>query len=295
MQDAINQFLDSEWLERQLSENTLAAYRRDLSQFFVWLQNEKQSWRDLTRDRLLHFLAHLNQSNQSSRSQARKLSAIRGFFRYALREKWIDTDPTALVASPKLPRHIPQVLSEAEVERLVQTIIGTDPLVIRDRTMMELLYATGLRITELLTLTIAQVNVRQGVIRVTGKGSKERLVPMGEQAEQWFLRYLNEARKILIQTKDSDIVFLNPHTGRALTRQAFWYRVKYWALRAEIQKPLSPHGLRHAFATHLVNHGADLRVVQLLLGHESLSTTQIYTAVAQARLKNLHEQHHPRG
>jgi len=291
MQDAINQFLDSEWLERQLSENTLAAYRRDLVQFFDWINVQKSHWQSLPADFILGFLAHLNESKQSSRSQARKLSALRSFFRHAVREKWVETDPTAHVLSPKLPRTLPHVLSEKEIDLLLQHMSLPTPLCIRDRTMVELLYATGLRISELVSLTLPQINLRQGVIRVSGKGSKERLVPLGEQAEMWLMRYLSEVRR----PSQSEVVFLSPNTEKALTRQAFWHRIKYWAFQAGIEKPLSPHGLRHAFATHLVNHGADLRVVQLLLGHESLSTTQIYTAVAQCRLKQLHEKHHPRG
>jgi integrase/recombinase XerD len=218
---------------------------------------------------------------------------LRGFYRYQVRENRLSVDPVALIESPNLGRPLPKSLTENDVERLLQAPLTDEAVGLRDRTMLEVLYACGLRVTELVSLTLPQVNLRQGVVRVTGKGGKDRLVPMGEVAAQWLTRYMNEARPLLLRAQ-SDVLF--PSTrGQQMTRQTFWHRIKHWATVAGIDKPLSPHTLRHAFATHLINHGADLRVVQLLLGHSDLSTTQIYTHVAQERMKSLHAEHHPRG
>jgi integrase/recombinase XerD len=230
----------------------------------------------------------------SRRSTARFLSCARGFYRYQLRENVLQYDPTATVESPKLVAAPPKTLSEADVEALLAAPDVEDAIGLRDRAMIEVLYASGLRVSELVTLTISQVNLRQGVVRIMGKGSKERLVPMGEEALSWLQRYLRESRPLLLKEKPAEVLFPSKR-AQMMTRQTFWHRLKYWTQVAGIQKDLSPHTLRHAFATHLLNHGADLRVVQLLLGHSDLSTTQIYTHVAKQRLKDLHGIHHPRG
>ena len=291
----IEQFLDAIWMERGLSENTLAAYRNDLHGFASWLASQQQS--DLTavgREEVQTYLAQRVAAKASPRSTARLLSTLRRFYAWLRRENRISEDPTALIEAPKLGRPLPKTLTEMEVEALLaapdtQTILG-----LRDRTMLEVLYASGLRVSELVNLTIMQLNLQQGVIRVTGKGNKERLVPLGDEALSWLQHYIKEGRLALLNGQACNALFVTQRR-EAMTRQAFWYMIKRHAQSAGIGKSLSPHTLRHAFATHLLNHGADLRVVQMLLGHSDLSTTQIYTHVARARLKDLHAQHHPRG
>lgn len=290
----LEQYLDAIWMEKGLSENTLGSYRRDLEAFALWLVERGSGLMSLDAVAVYDYLAHRHKKSYSSRSTARFLSCVRGFYRYQIREGRLSENPLALVDNPKLPRSLPKSLTESDVERLLLAPDLEDPVGFRDRTMFEVLYACGLRVTELVGLTMAQVNLRQGVVRVMGKGSKERLVPLGEEAVDWLTRYLREARPVLLHNVPSEVLF--PSTrARQMTRQTFWHRIKHWALVAGIDKPLSPHTLRHAFATHLLNHGADLRVVQLLLGHSDLSTTQIYTHVAQARMQEQHSLHHPRG
>ena len=290
----IEQYLDSVWMERGLSENTLASYRRDLMQYAGWLQARGQCLIGAGKEELQRHLAWRFAERVKASSTARLLSSLRGFYRYLVREKLIEADPTLLIESPKKGRSLPKTLTESDVESLLQAPDIGDPVELRDRAMLELLYATGLRVTELVTLQGSQVNLRQGVIRVMGKGSKERLVPLGEEAIGWVLQYIRDGRPQLISDPASEVLFPS-RRGQQMTRQTFWHRIKRYALVAGIDKPLSPHVLRHAFATHLLNHGADLRVVQMLLGHSDLSTTQIYTHVAQHRLQSLHSKHHPRG
>lgn len=287
----IEQFQQSLWLEKGLSDNTLAAYKRDLAGF------AKSIDKPLTTVSHIDIQSHLAERFQkqlSSRSTARFLSCLRGFYQYLLRENKITQNPTKSIDNPNLGRPLPKSITEDEVERLLQAPETDEPIGLRDRAMLEVIYASGLRVTELVELKISEVNLRQGLVRVFGKGGKERLVPLGEEALKWLERYLKGSRGEILNHKSSDIVFPSKR-GQAMTRQTFWHRVKHWAQVAGISKPLSPHTLRHAFATHLLNHGADLRVVQLLLGHSDLSTTQIYTHIAQARLQDLHSQHHPRG
>ncbi|MBF7143153.1 MULTISPECIES: site-specific tyrosine recombinase XerD [Pseudomonas] len=290
----IDQFLDALWLEKGLSENSRSAYRSDLAHFNGWLAERGVDLKTAGRDVLLDYLAWRVDEAFKPRSTARFLSGARGFYRYLLREAIIPVDPTLLVELPNLGKPLPKSLSEADVEALLAAPDLGEALGQRDRAMLEVLYACGLRVTELVSLTLDQVNLRQGVVRVMGKGSKERLVPMGEEAITWLERYLRNGRAELLNGRPSDVVFPSQR-GDMMTRQTFWHRIKHHAMRAGIQKALSPHTLRHAFATHLLNHGADLRSVQLLLGHADLSTTQIYTHVAKARLQELHARHHPRG
>jgi integrase/recombinase XerD len=291
----IERYIDAMWMEKGLSDNTLSAYRRDLRQFNDWLvASRKSSVLRADRSALQAYLGARLRQGQSPRSTARFMSCVRGFYRYLLREGRITVDPTLDVDSPKLGRPLPKSLSEVEVDRLLQAPDLDQALEFRDRTMLELLYACGLRVTELTSLQLVQVSMNQGVVRVFGKGSKERLVPMGEEALDWLQRYMAGPRGELLKGIPSDVVFPS-RRGREMTRQTFWYRIKIYAQRAGIRKDLSPHTLRHAFATHLLNHGADLRVVQMLLGHSDLSTTQIYTHVAKQRLQELHARHHPRG
>jgi len=290
----IDQFLDAIWMERGLSENTLSSYRRDLVQYGMWLQARASGLLSAGREELQQHLAWRYAERLKASSTARLLSTLRGFYRYLVREKLIDTDPTLLVDSPKRGRALPKTLTESDVERLLQAPDLSDAVECRDRAMLEVLYATGLRVSELVSLHSSQVNLRQGVIRVMGKGSKERLVPLGDEAIHCVLQYMRDARPLLLKDASSEVLFPS-RRGQQMTRQTFWHRVKHYALVSGLDKPLSPHVLRHAFATHLLNHGADLRVVQMLLGHSDLSTTQIYTHVAQHRLQSLHSKHHPRG
>ncbi|UVL62732.1 site-specific tyrosine recombinase XerD [Pseudomonas sp. B21-012] len=290
----IDQFLDALWLEKGLADNTRDSYRSDLALFNGWLTEQGVELPNAGRELILDHLAWRLEQGYKPRSTARFLSGVRGFYRYLLREKLIGIDPTLQVEMPQLGRPLPKSLSEADVEALLQAPDLSEPIGQRDRAMLEVLYACGLRVTELVSLTLDQVNLRQGVLRVMGKGSKERLVPMGEEAVVWIERYLRDGRNELLGGRPSDVLFPSLR-GEQMTRQTFWHRIKHQALVAGIDKSLSPHTLRHAFATHLLNHGADLRVVQMLLGHSDLSTTQIYTHVARARLQELHARHHPRG
>jgi len=288
-------FIDAIWMERGLSENTLNAYRADLSGLAKWLYTQYQlDLLQVSRSQILEYLTCRVNQGIKSRSTARLLSSIKRFYQYCVREQLIKTDPSDRIDAPKLGRSLPKFLSESEVEALLDSPDLKDPLGVRDRTMLELLYATGLRVSELVALKIDQINLRQGVVRVLGKGNKERLVPLGEEAQSWLEQYLSDARHQITPAAASDYVFTTRRQS-AMTRQAFWYLVKRYANKVGIKKHLTPHTLRHCFATHLLNHGADLRVVQMLLGHSDLSTTQIYTHVARERLRSLHAAHHPRG
>lgn len=292
--DLIEQFLDALWIERNLAENTVASYRLDLMSLAGWLQHNATNLLRVDAVDLQGFLAERIEGGYKATSSARLLSAMRRLFQYLYREKLREDDPSALLASPKLPQRLPKDLSEAQIDRLLQAPSVEEPLELRDKAMLELLYATGLRVTELVSLTLNNVSLRQGVVRVIGKGDKERLVPLGEEAVHWLEQYLEYGRPWLLNGQTLDILFPSSR-ARQMTRQTFWHRIKHYATLAGIDsEKLSPHVLRHAFATHLLNHGADLRVVQMLLGHSDLSTTQIYTHVATERLRQLHQQHHPR-
>ena len=293
-QIVVRQYLDHVWAEKGLSPLTIAAYRSDLEAFGHWAESSRVDPIKATSADIQSYLAHRYSAGHSPRSTSRHLSCIRGFYRWLARERMIDKNPTELIESMKLGRALPKTLSEQDVETLLDEPRVDIPLELRDKAMLELLYATGLRVSELTGLTLTQVNLRQGVVRTFGKGSKERLVPVGESALDWLQQYLRESRPNLIAAGAGDILFPS-RRGRPMTRQTFWHRVVLYTNRAGISQAVSPHVLRHAFATHLLNHGADLRVVQLLLGHSDLSTTQIYTHVARERMKSLHAQHHPRG
>jgi integrase/recombinase XerD len=293
--DLVEGFTDALWLERGLSANTLAAYRSDLTAFLRWLAAERGRGACATeRLDVLDYLAVLSQQGRKPRSTARLLSCLRQFYGHLLRVGQISEDPSARVAAPRLGRPLPKTLSEREVELLLGAPDTEDPRGHRDRTMLEVLYASGLRVSELVTLRPQAVNLNQGVVRITGKGDKERLVPLGEEATGWLDAYQRGTRAVILGVRRSEYLFPTSRSD-CMTRQAFWLLIKRYAVEAGILKPLSPHTLRHAFATHLLNHGADLRVVQMLLGHSDLSTTQIYTHVARERLKQLHARHHPRG
>ena len=295
MQAQIDEFLDALWSERGLSENTLAAYGRDLKAFCLWLSKHNIKLLQTKTTDIQAYIAFKAKEKCKASTLSRILSSLRRFFRYQLRENRIDEDPTALIESPKLGRALPGSLSESQVDELLDAPNINDPIGLRDRAMLELLYATGLRVTELVSLEQAQLSLQQGVVRVVGKGNKERLVPMGDEAVIWLTKYKEDARPDLMNGKGISPHLFVTKRGSNMTRQAFWYLIKRYALQIGISKKISPHTLRHAFATHLLNHGADLRVVQLLLGHSDLSTTQIYTHVAKARLQSLHQEHHPRG
>jgi len=292
----IERFLDDLWSEQHLSDNTLAAYRNDLTGFVRWLSESAAglSLLKVQRENIQAYLAARTDQACQPRSLARCLSSLRRFYAYLRRSKLMQEDPTALLDSPKIGRPLPKSLSEVEIEALLQVPDVQTTLGLRDRTMLEVLYACGLRVSELVGLESGQVNLRQGVLRVTGKGNKQRLVPMGEEAQSWLERYMQEARPQLLKGQPGEVLFPS-NRCQQMTRQTFWHAIKRHAKKAGIQSALSPHTLRHAFATHLLNHGADLRVVQMLLGHSDLSTTQIYTHIAQARLQWLHAEHHPRG
>jgi integrase/recombinase XerD len=292
---AINAFLDAVWAESGLSRQTLDSYRRDLEGIARWREGAGGGLPAADRAVLFDYLAWRSRSGYSPRSNARLLSALRAFFAHRVRSGARADDPTALLDPPKLPRSLPKALGESQVNALLDAPDATSPLGLRDRAMLELMYACGLRVSELVNLPATAVNLRQGVLRVTGKGSKERLVPLGEEAQHWLERYLADARPQLAGKRALAPLFLNTD-GEAPTRQQFWQLVKRYAGVAGIDPArISPHGLRHSFATHLLNHGADLRALQMLLGHSSLSTTQIYTLVAREQLKKLHARHHPRG
>jgi integrase/recombinase XerD len=293
----LDEFTDTLWLEDGLSRNTLASYRNDLWQLGEWLAKQSQGARSLieaTHADLLAFLANRVSSLAKASTTSRELSSMKRFYRFLLRQGKIRLDPSLNIDSPKLPRYLPESLTETEVEALLSAPDIVQPLGLRDRAMLEMLYATGLRVSELVSLKVTQIGSDMGVVRVMGKGSKERLVPLGEEALYWINDYVKKARPALLGNKATDKLFVTARSD-SMTRQTFWYLIKRHAQQAGIIRSLSPHTLRHAFATHLLNHGADLRVVQLLLGHADISTTQIYTHVARERLKQLHAKHHPRG
>ncbi|MAB62415.1 MAG: site-specific tyrosine recombinase XerD [Pseudoalteromonas sp.] len=283
-------FLDTLYLEQGVSENTLAAYRSDLEKFCQFLKDKDLL--AVRSDDIEAYLAYRVDLGLKSRSTARSISALKRFYQYFVREKAIADSPMVNIAQPKAGQSLPKTLSEAEVEALLAAPDIDDPMGLRDKAMLELLYATGLRVTELVGLRMEQINLRQAVVFVKGKGNKERLVPLGEEAMYWLEQFLKVGRSQMIKHA-TDFVFPSKR-GIGMTRQTFWHRIKHYAILASVESPLSPHTLRHAFATHLLNHGADLRVVQMMLGHSDLSTTQIYTHVANERLKSVHEQHHPR-
>jgi integrase/recombinase XerD len=294
----IENFVEAMWLEKGLSENTLSAYRSDLTKFAFFLAKQSEQVEvpqliNFEQDVLNQYLATRYDSGLSERSTSRFLSSLRSLCQYMLRQKIRSDDPVSLLKNPKLPQLLPKTLTEAQVIDLLNAPNAEDPIQLRDKAMLEVLYATGLRVTELVSLRLDQLSLQQGVVRVTGKGNKERLVPLGEEAVEWVSVFLKLARGALLKS-ESDIVFPSKR-GVAMTRQTFWHRIKLYSQIANIQSDLSPHTLRHAFATHLLNHGADLRVVQMLLGHSDLSTTQIYTHVATERLQKLVAEHHPRG
>ena len=290
----IDGFIDRLWMERGLSQNTLSSYRSDIVGFARWLQQRHSTLTEAKRSHLQSYLAERIANSAKPRSTARLLSSLRRLFRFMCREGMREDDPSSLVESPKLGRSLPKSLSESDIEALLNAPDGSTLLGSRDRAMLELMYASGLRVSEIVGLSMDQVSLQRGLLRLIGKGDKERLVPMGEEAQDRLEQYLKHARPDLLKQKQSNAVFITAR-GQAMTRQAFWYMIKRSAKKAAISFELSPHTLRHSFATHLLNHGADLRVVQMLLGHSDLSTTQIYTHVARERLKQLHAAHHPRG
>jgi len=291
----LDEFCDALWLEDGLSRNTLESYRRDLRLFSAWLSTERgKALLQAQRMDLLGYLAFKFQRKARPRSAARLLSSLKRFYRFLLRENRIQADPSLQVDSPKLPRSLPKILTEEDVDALLAAPNVETPLGLRDRSMLETLYASGLRVSELVAMKLAQLSQDMGVVRVVGKGSKERLVPVGEEALTWIRRYMDDARAEILAGRRTDALFITSR-GASMTRQAFWYLIRRYAALAGIRSGISPHTLRHAFATHLLNHGADLRVVQMLLGHADISTTQIYTHVARERLKQLHAKHHPRG
>lgn len=293
----LDEFSDALWLEDGLARNTLDSYRNDLQLFGEWLRKHNHGdgvLTEATHSDLLEFLASRVSAKMKASTTSRELSSLKRFYRFLLRQGKIASDPSLNIETPKLQRHLPDSLSEKEVELLLSAPDLGLPLGLRDRAMLEVLYASGLRVSELINLRYSQVSMDMGVLRVMGKGRKERLAPLGEESLEWLSRYTKEARTALLNGIVTDTIFVTTR-GAAMTRQAFWYLIKRYAQQVGITKQLSPHTLRHAFATHLLNHGADLRVVQLLLGHADISTTQIYTHIARERLKQLHANHHPRG
>jgi integrase/recombinase XerD len=295
---ATDAFIDALWLEEGLSKNTLAAYRRDLTLYARWLAEKSRGLNDTAELDLQSYFAHRHTPGSKATSANRRLTVFKRYFRWALREQQIRTDPTLKLQSAKQALRVPKTLTEAQVEALLAAPDTSNALGIRDRTMLELMYASGLRVSELVDLRVFNVSLNDNVLRVLGKGAKERLVPFGEVAAQWLRQYLGAPRQELLagkQTQDLFVTVRGPTAGSAMSRVMFWMLVKKYALAAGIRSPLSPHTLRHAFATHLLNHGADLRAVQILLGHADISTTTIYTHVARERLAQLHAAHHPRG
>jgi integrase/recombinase XerD len=296
-QEAIDQFCDACWLEDGLSKNSLSAYRRDLTLFANWLEFDSEGTKSIYQVIEADLTAYMASKRDDKASTAnRRLTVFKRFYRYALRQHLVEQDPCLKLRAAKQAQRFPKVLSEEQITTLLNTPDTGEALGLRDRTMLELMYASGLRVSEIVSLKTVALGLNEGVVRVVnGKGGKERLVPFGAEAGEWLRRYLQEARHVLLEGKTCQEVFVGRHTGSGLTRQAFWSIIKRYAQLADIKVALSPHTLRHAFATHLLNHGADLRVVQLLLGHADISTTQIYTHVARERLKSIHAQHHPRG
>ncbi len=291
----LDAFIDNIWIEKGLSQNTLDSYRSDLEQFSSWLEKNNLSYIKTSKKEILSYLSFLFQKGLGSKTVARKLSSLKSFFRYLVFKSIIPNDPSSEVETPKLLKSIPKSISEKEVEALLAAPDEKTDIGLRDKTMIETLYSCGLRISELTHLELLNLNLRQGVIRVIGKGQKERLVPMGDQLIGLLELYISSSRKNLLNKRHSDFLFLSTR-GQRMTRQSFWHRIKHYCLASGFEPDkISPHVLRHAFATHLLNNGADLRVVQLLLGHSDLNTTQIYTEVARQRLKRLHTEHHPRG
>ncbi len=293
-EELVDKFLDAIWMERGLSQNTLGAYRADLMTLGRSLATGNKSIDQADKADLLGFIADRVESGAKPRSTARQLSSFRRFYRYIMREGLRDTDPTADIEMPRIGRSLPKTLTEDEVDALLNAPNTDEPLGHRDRAMLELLYATGLRVSELINLQQSQINFNQGVLRIVGKGDRERLIPLGDESQRWLRDFINGPRMEILLERQTDFLFPT-RRGDRMTRQAFWHIIKRYAEKAGIRRKLSPHSLRHAFATHLLNRGADLRVVQLLLGHSDLSTTQIYTHVARERLKELHGEHHPRG
>lgn len=291
---SIDKFIDAIWMERGLSKNTLGAYRADLIALARWLPTIDANIESATKADLLAFIAHRVDNGAKPRSTARQLSSFRRYFRYMIREKLIDVDPTNDIEMPRIGRSLPKSLTEKEVEELLAAPVIEDPLGHRDRAMLELLYATGVRVSELINLKLSQINLNQGVLRIVGKGDRERLIPLGAESQRWLRDFIEGPRVEILLERQTDYVFPT-RRGDRMTRQAFWHIIKRYANKAGVGNKMSPHTLRHAFATHLLNNGADLRVVQLLLGHSDLSTTQIYTHVARERMKELHSLHHPRG
>jgi integrase/recombinase XerD len=292
---AIDQFIDSLWAQKGLAELTLSAYQQDLTQFSRWLAPRNRPLSVAQQADVQQFLGERFERGSSARSNARLLSTLKQFYRHLVRLGERQDNPTALVSAPRIHRSLPQAMNERDVEKLLQAPDLESDFGMRDRSMLELMYSSGLRVSELVGLQLNQVNTRLGLVRLVGKGSKERVVPVGEEALHWLQRYLQQARPALqVKSAINDALFLSSR-GTAITRQAFWQNIKKHLLTAGVKTVFSPHSLRHAFATHLLNHGADLRTVQMLLGHSSLSTTQIYTHIAQTRLQSIHAQHHPRG
>ncbi len=293
-EELVDRFLDAIWMERGLSKNTLGAYRADLMTLGRGLSEIDKTIEQANKSDLLDFIAKRVESGAKPRSTARQLSSFRRFFRYIMREGMRGSDPTADIEMPRIGRSLPKSLSEDEVDALLNAPNTDEPLGHRDRAMLELLYATGLRVSELINLRQSQVNFNQGVLRIVGKGDRERLIPLGEESQRWLLEFIDGPRMEILLERQTDYLFPT-RRGDRMTRQAFWHIIKRYAEKAGVRQKMSPHSLRHAFATHLLNRGADLRVVQMLLGHSDLSTTQIYTHVARERLKELHGEHHPRG
>jgi len=291
----MDEFIAYLTLSEGLSANTISAYQRDLKLFQRWInEQEKIAVETASQADIEDFLFWLVREGRKEKSNARLLSTLKRFYQWATSHEHFDVDPTVLIKGPKLPKSIPKVLTEQQVEKLLFAPDEYTPLGIRDRAILELMYASGLRVSELVSLPFEQVNLSAGLVQVTGKGNKERIVPIGEVAIEWIEKYIVESRPALVKNKWVDTLFVS-RLGRSMTRQTLWHRIKNLAFDAGIHVELSPHTLRHAFATHLINHGADLRTVQLLLGHSDLSTTQIYTHVAKERLHKIHQQHHPRG
>lgn len=293
-QALIDQFIENQWLERGLSDNTLKSYRYDLKQFCNWLDSQNNDLIHVSHGDLQTYLAFRYQQQLKSSSTSRMLSCLRKFYAFLSKTHQITDNPMTLIENPKLQRGLPKSISEQQIDLLLQAPDTNDAIGLRDRAMLETLYASGLRVSELVGLTFSQVSLNQGLTRIMGKGSKERLTPLGEEAVFWIQEYINKARPELLGRQVSDYLFLS-RRGSNMTRQTFWYRLKAMAKQSGIASNITPHTLRHAFATHLLNHGADLRAVQMLLGHSDLSTTQIYTHIAQHRLSELHKKHHPRG
>lgn len=293
--DSIDKFIDTIWSEKGLSKLTLEAYQRDLKLFSIWLETEEKILTEVSQTSILSYLAFKVEKKSTARSNARLLSTLKQFYRYLVRTGQRSDNPTELISAPKINKLLPDTLSELEMENLLDSPDVKTDYGVRDRCMLELMYSSGLRVSELVSLEMSQINHNLGLVRLTGKGNKERVIPVGEEALDWLKKYIRSSRPMLIKEQVTTNALFLSSRGSAITRQAFWQHIKKYLINAGIKSSYSPHSLRHAFATHLLNHGADLRTVQMLLGHSDLSTTQIYTHIAQARLQALHEEHHPRG